>query len=333
MDSRFVVFPAKQSCELQTEPAPEAGPGQIVTKTRVSLVSIGTESWCYRGEFDPDTSWASWVRFPFRPGYSNVGEVVQVGEGVERFRPGDRVFSFARHQEFAAHPADSPTLIRIPDEVSDEAAAWSKLATITQTGVRLGEHAMGDAAAVVGAGPIGQLVCQYLRVLGLREILVIDLAEPRLEIAAAHGATQTFCGSAADAQEFVKQHTDGRLADVVYDVTGHYAVLPLALKLVRNHGTLVLLGDSPHPSKQHLTQDVLARQVRIRGSHNENLPPQHAYWTFPKQAELFLTYVRRGQMRVDDLITHKVKPEDAPTLFADLQKDRGAALGVLFDWR
>jgi len=333
MQSRNIVFTAPKTCEVRTEPMADAGPGQVVTQTLVSLMSTGTESWCYRCQFDPDSNWASWVKHPFAPGYSNVGEVVQVGDGVDEFKTGDRIFSLTHHRELVKHEAGSPMLVRIPDDVSDEDASWCKLATITQTGVRMGEHTMGDTAAVVGAGPIGQLVTQYLRLLGLREIIVVDMAQKRLDVALAHGATQAFCGSAADAVDFVKECTDGALADVVYDVTGHYAVFPMALKLVRDHGTLVLLGDSPEPSKQHLTGDVLTRQLKVRGSHNERLPAGQAHWTYLKQAELFLTYLRRGQMHVGDLVTHRFKPEDAPQVYADLQQDRSETLGVIFDWR
>jgi threonine dehydrogenase-like Zn-dependent dehydrogenase len=120
---------------------------------------------------------------------------------------------------------------------------------------------------------------------------------------------------------------------VVYDVTGHYAVLPMALKLAKDFGRVVLLGDTPHPSRQHLTQDVLARQVTIIGTHNVKLQPEYAWWTSSRQIRLFYQYVGRGQMRVADLITHRFQPEEAPQAYDMLQSDRGATLGVLFDWR
>lgn len=333
MKSTSIAFTGPRRAELLQEDVPEPGPGQVTVQTLVSLISTGTESWCYRGEFDADTGWASWVKYPFYPGYSNVARVIKVGEGVAGLREGDRVFSMSNHRQLLNLSADSRNVIKLQDDISDEAAVWSKLATITQTGVRLGEHAMGDAAVVIGLGPIGQLVVQYLRALGLWEVLAIDTAQARLDVALKHGATQAFCGSAGDAKPFVEQHTDGRLADVVYDVTGHYAVLPLALRLVRDFGTLVLLGDSPHPSRQCLAPDLLTRQIKLRGSHNEKLPPAHEAWVFPRQVRLFHEYVRRSHMRVHDLITHHFRPQDAPRVYDGLQRDRTETLGVVFDWR
>jgi threonine dehydrogenase-like Zn-dependent dehydrogenase len=95
----------------------------------------------------------------------------------------------------------------------------------------------------------------------------------------------------------------------------------------------MLQGDCPHPSQQHLTFDVLTRQLRVLGTHNENLPPKLARWTAAKQAALYLRYVQRGQMQTADLITHRYKPEDAPDVYASLDADRGNSAGVLFDWQ
>src|ERR1051326_1597024 len=287
MKSKAIVFTAPRTAEFRSEELAPPAPGHMIVQTRGSLISTGTESWCYRGEFDADTGWANWVKHPFYPGYSNVGTVVQAGEGVKDFHEGDRVYSNASHRQFAAVPATPDRAVKLPDHASDEDATWSTLSYITQTAVRQAEYSMGDTAVILGLGPLGQLVTQYLRTIGLKEILAVDLAPKRLELAQAHGATQTFCGTAADADEFVKQHTEGRLADVVYDVTGHFSVFPQALKLVRQFGRMLLLGDSPHPSKQHLSQDLLRRQIRVIGTHNAALPPEHAHWTASRQILLF----------------------------------------------
>jgi len=330
MQSKNIVFTGKQQVELRSEEAPALPADGLLARTQVSLISTGTESICYRGEMDEGTHWANWVKYPFYPGYSNVAVVEEVGAAVQGFAPGDRIFSTANHRQIIAV---KPPVVKIPAGISDEEAAWSKLATIAQTAVRRAELRMGARVVVIGLGPLGQLLVQYARVVGAEEILAVDLAPGRLETAGAHGATQTFAGSATDALPFVQEHTDGRLADVVFDATGHYAVFPLALKLVRNFGTMMLTGDSPHPSKQTLRADVITRQVSIRGTHNENLPPDQAEWTPERQAQLFHAYVARGQMRVDDLITSRFSPAEAPDVYAMLLENRTETLGVLFDWR
>lgn len=333
MKSKAIVFSGPRQVELVQLDVREPGDREFTIQTLVTLISMGTELICYRGESDPGSHWHNWVKYPFYPGYSCVGRIIKVGEQVTDFHEGERIFFTISHRQFANISADQGNIIKIPACVSDEEASWCKLATITQTGVRLAEHVMGDTAVIIGLGPLGQLITQYLRVLGLREILVIDQIQPRLDRALKHGATAASCSSAADAKDFVLKHTDGMLADVVYDVTGHYAVFPMALQLARRFGKVILQGDSPHPSKQHLTPDVLTRQLCVIGSHNENLPPQYAYWTAKRQAQLFLQYLQRNQIQVSDLITHRFEPSKAAEVYAQLDRERGDSAGVIFDWR
>ena len=329
MESANIVLTGEQQVELKVEQAPEAPRGGLLVQTRVSLISTGTETICYRSEMDDGSHWQGWVKYPFYLGYSNVGTVVELGEDTEGFDIGDRVFSTCNHRQYAAVGGGA---IKIPEAVSDEAAAWSKLATITQTSIRRAELKMGARVVVIGAGPLGQLLTQYCRVMGPSEVMVIDTIDSRLEVAFAHGATQTFCGSAADAGSFVESYTDGAGADVVFDATGHFAVLPMGLRLARQFGTLMLTGDSPYPSKQVLTGDVLTRQVNIRGTHNEKLAPHLEDWSSTRQMQLFHTYLERGQMRTDDLITSRHPPSEAPKVYANLLENRAETIGVVFDW-
>jgi 2-desacetyl-2-hydroxyethyl bacteriochlorophyllide A dehydrogenase len=328
MDSSNIVMTGKERVEVRQEKIPPLPEDSLLVRTRMSLISTGTECICYRGDLEEGTHWAGWVRYPFYPGYSNVGTVEQVGTAVEGYQVGDRVFSTTHHRQY--HLV-KPPLTKIPESISDASASWSKLGTIAQTGVRRAELTMGARVVVIGLGPLGQLLTQYTRVMGAEEVLAIDPVESRLAVAAAHGATRTFAGSAADAVEFVEDHTAGHLADVVFDATGHYAVFPLALKLVRDFGTMMLIGDSPHPGRQVLTSDIVTRQITVRGSHNERLADERK-WTSFRQIELLYSYLERGQMRVDDLITARHAPGEAPDVYAKLLRDRAGTIGVAFDW-
>jgi threonine dehydrogenase-like Zn-dependent dehydrogenase len=98
---------------------------------------------------------------------------------------------------------------------------------------------------------------------------------------------------------------------------------------------LLLLGDAGTPSEQRLTSDVITRGVRIVGVHDGHIPGSETVdnrWTQKHQTELFFEYLRRGQMKVDDLITHRYAPDRAPEAYNMLQTDRSAALGVVFKW-
>ena len=188
---------------------------------------------------------------------------------------------------------------------------------------------------VIGAGILGQLVVQYVRVLGANRVIVIDPAPARLDMAAAHGATHTLAIASGDAEDAVADITDGRLADVVYDITGNAAVLPTAFPLARRFGKVLLLGDTGAPSEQRLTGDIIRRGVALVGAHSSNPPPvatDYAHWTHEHMTKLFFTYVARGQMQVEELITQRYAPQEAPAAYAMLTSDRSQAMGVQFDW-
>ena len=272
MKSTNIVLTGKQQVELRDEPVPELPPDGVAVRTRVSLISSGTETICYRGESDPGSHWHHWVRYPFYLGYSNVGVIEQIGAAVSGFAAGERVFTTANHHQVAVARG---TPVRIPDAVTDESAAWSKLATIAQTGVRRAQLAMGATVAIIGLGPLGQLLSQYARVMGAERVIAIDPLASRLDVAAPT-APPTGSPAAPATLPFVEELTGGARADVVFDATGHPPVLPLALPLAKRFGLVMLIGDAPNPSQQVLTSDVITRQISIRGTHNENLPGDQA---------------------------------------------------------
>ncbi|MDP6779502.1 MAG: zinc-binding dehydrogenase [Candidatus Latescibacteria bacterium] len=331
MKSLTITFPAPRTVELREEAVGDPGPGQVLLRTSVSLISTGTEGMCYRGDFDPDSFWG--VQYPHTPGYSNVGQVIKVGRDVERYQEGDRIFNVSSHRQYAIVDVDHPKIARLPESTPDEDAAWSWLAVVTQTGVRRSEQAMGETAAVIGLGPLGQFTVQYLRLIGLREVMAIDPIQHRLDLALAHGATSSYCGSAADAVGFVEELTDDQRADVVYDVTGNDQVFSMAQRLAKSLGTVALIGDAPHPSRQRLTHDVIRRQLRIVGTQNDLLPSQHAGWCAAEQIPLYYLYLQRGQMRVCDLVSHRFSPEEAREAYTMLEENRGETMGVVFCWR
>lgn len=328
-----IVFTGPGQAEFIEEPLPELGPRQLLIETRRSLISLGTELICYARNFDPNTHWDRWVKYPFHPGYSNAGRVLAVGDEVEEVRVGDRVASRTQHRQYAV--IDTTRMLPIPDGISDEDATWFGLAGIVQNAIRRAEHELGDDVAVIGLGPLGQLVVQYARLSGARRVIAIDPVAARLEVAAAHGATDTFAATVDEAHEAVRELTEGRLPDVVYDVTGHPASFPGALRLARRFGKVMLLGDAGRPTEQHLTSDLITRGLRVIGAHDNNPPPvatDHLHWTHRNMARLFFTYLERGQMRVGDLVTHRYEPREAQACYQGVLRDRSTALGVIFEW-
>ena len=334
--SQQILFTGKNAVEVATTSVSAPAAHEVQVRTRKSLISTGTECIVLGRLYAPGTHWDNWVQSQpdgFKPGYLNAGEVVAVGADVENLTVGDRVACRATHCQFFNVAAKDA--LPIPDGVSDEEAAWFGLAKITQVGVRRAEHRLGDAVVIIGLGLLGQLVTQYTRASGAREIIAIDTARARLEMARAHGATQTLEMGVQDARDSVMKLTEGRGADVVYDITGHPSVFAPALGLARRFGTLLLLGDTGSPGEQRLTSDVVTRGVKIVGAHDGHSISHVSdtdLWTEHNMERLFFTYVARGQMNVADLITDRFPALEAAQAYHLLQTDRSNVMGVILDW-
>lgn len=345
MKSKYVVFPKERAVDVWEDEVDVPGEGEILCLAERSLISIGTELHCLNGVFDPGTNWFDWVKYPFRPGYSMVGRVIGVGKGVPGIKEGDRVASYGFHQQYYTAQVinlqkryDIPEGIgpyRVPDGVSSEDATWRSLACTCQNAVRRAQFEFGEVVGVVGLGILGQLVVRYLAAGGARTLIAIDPAQQRLELARQGGATHTLQMGVAEAYEAVREITSGWMLDVVFDVTGHPATLAPCIQLARQLGRLVLLGDTPVPTQQHLGPGVVFNSVAILGIHGYMVPERttpFTPWTVDRMSGVFFDYLLSGQMQVVDLVTRRCSPMEAPEVYLGLLKDRSTDVGVIFDW-
>ncbi|MBC7078052.1 MAG: zinc-binding alcohol dehydrogenase [Synergistales bacterium] len=333
MKSVYVYFPEPNKVNVGEEEVSAPREGEILCQAEKSLISIGTETYCLRGVFDPGTNWASWVKYPFRPGYSMVGRVIDVGPGVKGCRVGDRVLASAPHQQFFKTTPERINLV--PESLSSEEATWGTLACTTQLAVRRAELALGETVGVVGLGMLGQLVVQYLWVAGARKIIAVDTIQSRLEVAKAHGATHVLNNTAEGARPQIAEITEGRMLDAVWDVTGHPSALAQCIQLLRKRGRVILTGDTPTPTQQHLGPGVVSNSISILGIHGSSSAPyfsEFTPWTRQEIIALFFDYVMQKRMCVDDLITHRHNPVEAPQVYERLIVNRSSSIGVIFDW-
>ncbi|MDI9498353.1 MAG: zinc-binding dehydrogenase [Bacillota bacterium] len=333
MQSWNLIYPEARQVELRRETVGDPAPDQVLVAMTRSLVSPGTELTCYRGVFDPDTNWAGWVQYPFYPGYSSAGRVVAVGSEVTEFEVGDRVSSAMSHQQFYALPASM--VEKIPAEISDEEAVWLSLLKVTQNVVRKCEVRLGDTVAVIGLGPVGQLVAQLARLSGAGQVIGIDPLGYRCEAARRCGATVTLTLEALAAEEPLLKLTGGTLADIVFDATGIADVLAAACKLARDYGRIGLVGDSPTPSQQHLGPGVVSRYLSILGAHgNMTAPGDGPFypWTEKRVNDISRLLIRQRRLELDSLVTHRISPHEAPELYRQLECRGVESIGVILDW-
>src|SRR5579871_5869647 len=126
--AEMIVFLEPQRAVIEKEEVHEPGDGEVLIQTIYTMLSTGTELTAYSGDFPREKSaWANYVRYPFRPGYSLVGEVVRVGPGVTQLQVGDHVFAHARHVSLIVQKAAQVS--RIPNGVSLEDATFASISS------------------------------------------------------------------------------------------------------------------------------------------------------------------------------------------------------------
>jgi len=337
MHSRRLVFSEPFHAEWRHEELPEPGAGELLIRTRKTLISIGTEMTAYTGNFPADSAWANWIRYPFgEVGYSNVGEVISLGSDVDGFDLGQRVASWGGHAiaNIQALEGVYAGVQAIPDAVSDEQAVFWQLGKTVLNGVRLAKIALGEAVVVIGVGIVGQLAVQYAHLCGAFPVIAVDLSPERLELARAHGATHILAGGRDEIVDEVTEITRGRLADVVFEATGNQHVIPPSLRLARRLGRIIILGSPQGKVEIDFHDEVHTMGLQIIGAHVSTHPhvaTPFNLWTAERNGELFFDLVMNDRLRVDDLITHRYLWQDAPSAYAMLHDNRLQALGVLLE--
>ncbi|MEI8248461.1 MAG: zinc-binding dehydrogenase [Lentisphaerota bacterium] len=322
-----IVFTGKGELKIEEFSLAAQSDNQVTVRTICSLISTGTELIVLNRMFDPGTHWDNWIKYPFYPGYAAMGEIIAAGKNVSGLKPGDKVVHRGGHASAAV--IDEAQCFPVPDSIKPETACWFALAKIAAMSIPAAHYGIGSSVAVIGAGPVGQMASRWALSAGAEPVILIDTVPMRLEMARRGGAVNTICATAGDAIDEIKKINNGNLPDVVIDSTGHAAVFANALKIVRSHGRLVLLGDTGSPGQQHLSPDVIMRGLTIAGAHDIH---ENDNWNSRKIISLFFQFCQSGRFNVDGLISHRFSPADCVKAYATAGERRAETMGLLFDW-
>ncbi|MBN1808002.1 MAG: zinc-binding dehydrogenase [Planctomycetes bacterium] len=328
-----VVFNGPGKVSLEETEIPRPGRGEVLVRNLRTLISTGTELTILSGEFPAGSEWASYGKYPFIPGYSGVGVVEAVGEGVDESLVGGRFECYSTHSAYCAVAANG--LYPVPDGVDSEEAAFATIAQIVFNGVRRGGPEWGETAVVYGCGLLGQLAVRALRLAGVLPVVGVDLSAWRLGLLPKDSGVLGLNPEAGGIEDAVREATGGRMADMVFEVTGAPAAIAGEMRLLRKGGRMVMLS-SPRGTSEFDFHDMCnCPSVSIIGAHISSHPSCSTLdnpWTRARHAEFFFELVGRGEMDVRPLISHVGEYADAPGLFESLLGDRSGAMGVILDW-
>ena len=355
-------------------PAPTCRPGGVLVRSLFSLISTGTEmmkvneasmSTVGMARARPDqvrkvldqvqqqgivTTYKKVMNKldSYTPlGYSLCGVVTEVGKGVEEFNVGQLVACAGNEQALHAENNFVPVNLcaAVPDGVAPEHAAFATVASIAMHGVRRAEVQLGETAAVIGLGLVGQLVVRLLVAAGV-QVVGVDPVDGRCRLAEKAGAA--LAGSPSDLDTLVRglaAITSGRGADHIFLAAGGHTNGPVeaAVKLARDRARVVDIGkmklDLPWNAYYEKELDVRFSRSYGPGRYDSryelegiDYPVGYIRWTEKRNLESFLELLARNSLEVASLIDGVFPFKDAPKVYSDLKDGTLKAVGVLLEY-
>jgi L-iditol 2-dehydrogenase len=307
---------------IEEMPVPQIGPGELLV--RVAACGI-----CGSDVME----WYRLDRAPLVLGHEIGGQVVAVGEGVEKYKEGDRITAAHHvpcntcHYCLSGHHTVCDTLRRtnfdpgglaeyirlsaihvdrgvflLPNEVSYEEATFVEpLACVLRAQRRAGLRP-GSSVLVIGSGIAGLLHVQLACALGAGRLMATDISDYRLEAARRFGAEATFQAD-EDLPARIREVNEGRLADFVIVCTGAKSALLQVLEMVERGGTVLFFA----PTDPGVTIPVSINELFFR----RDTTLTTSYAGSPADYQTALRLVRAGNLPVRQMITHRFSLAEA----------------------
>ena len=340
--TKAIVFLNPQEIEIQEHQLQSLGPRDILTRTIYSMVSPGTELRAWAGGYSADSP------FPTIPGYSSVGEIVEVGAEVAGYRSGDLVscrgpqpvpgISHAwggqsSRQIFRAVGETRPVLLPAGADPLDYVIA--EIAAISLRGADAALPQAGEQALVVGQGLIGAFSAAWLVGAGCR-VVVTDMEQARLDRAAGWGVAATVPAGEPDAEARLAALLPTG-ADIVVESSGaapgvHLAHRMLA-KLPRTWAEplTAFRGNWPRLVYQAVYKEPIPHSPAF-------MPGEGASVLAPRDRGLedrlkVVDSIRTGRIQTAPFLDRVLSYSEAAEAYRGLRDEKGRYFSVVFDWR
>ncbi len=340
---KALVNTAPYVLEVQDWPVPAFGPDDVLIRVKACGI-CGSDVKGYSGKTGRRQP-------PIIMGHEAAGVVEAVGERVEGFAPGDRVAfdstvyclrcryclsghvnlcanrqvvgvsegTYRRHGAMAEYVVVPHWVtIHLPDNLSYEQAALIETVSIGVHAANRTPVVLNDTAVVVGAGGVGLVAMQAIRLKGAGKVIVTDLSEARLALAKEMGADVTIRADVPDLLEALRAETGPEGADVVLEAVGVQPTIDNALAITRKGGVLSLIGNVT-PRVSFDLQSIVSREITLYGVCASN-------GEYAACADL----IASGRMKVDALISDTARLEDGQAVFDRLYQGVEDNIRTLF---
>ncbi len=266
------VMTAPGKIEFRELPVPELKPGEVLVKV-MKIGVCGSDIHVFHGEH-PFTS------YPVTQGHEVSGEISRLGEGVTQLMVGQKVTIQpqvvcgecypCRHGRYnlceelkvmgfqtagtASHfyAVEAGKVTPIPEQVSFDEGAMVEPLAVAVHALRQAGDIKGTKIAVLGAGPIGNLVAQAAKGLGAGQVLITDISDTRLKKAKECGVDYCVNTRVTDLGEAMQNAFGPDKADIIYDCAGNNVTMGQAIKYARKGSVIILVAVFAGPAQVDL---------------------------------------------------------------------------------
>ncbi|MFX1345228.1 MAG: zinc-binding dehydrogenase [Promethearchaeota archaeon] len=335
-----VIFEGKHKISIKDDlMKPEINPDEVLIKVKkVGICGTDVGSYVTGGPYFPGKI----------IGHEFSGEIVEIGEKVRKLKIGNRVtanpqipcfecYYCTHYQEnmckiqnnslgITEHGAmrdyinvKAERVHILTNNVSYEDGAIVEPLSVAINAVQESGFKIGNSATIIGAGPIGLMVIQVLRVSGAQKIFVLEPVESKQIKAVELGADKAF---KPDAWNKIVRLTDKLGPDHVYDCVGLSSTISTSLSLIKKGGCITVIG--MHDSTYELKNAglLIINNITIKGVYG------YKQETFRTAINL----LEQGIIKSDNIITNRIKIEKVPQMFEKLANPPHDELKVIVDF-
>lgn len=321
---KAAVVCANEDVQYLEYEEPTPGPGEVKVKVRASGIC---------GSDIPRVLHNGVHFYPIVLGHEFSGDVVEIGEGVTKVKPGAHVsgaplkpcmkcedcqngnFSLCKHYSFigSREQGSNADYVVIPEQnavvydpsISYEQAAMFEPSTVALHGLLQNEYQGGQYVAVLGGGTIGMFTMQWAKIFGSRKVVVFDISEERLELAKRLGADAVINTTNENYMQEAMELTGGKGYGYVFETAGQIPTMHMAFELAGNKANVCFIG-TPHEELTFtpaMWENMNRKEFHLTGSWMSYSAP------FPgKEWELTAHYFATGQLKFDPGFIYKKVP-------------------------
>ncbi len=328
---RMMTWHGGDKFTLDQVPEPEARPGKVVVK--IDTVGIcGTDVHITQGLF-PQTP-------PKVLGHEGSGIIVEVGEGVEKSRIGERVvlnvtsgcgvceacktwsvsrcenagISSGMFTQYSTAHADAA--LKIPDDLDLELAALTEPASCCLSGAEMMNITDNAVGVVIGGGIMGLFTLAFLKRRGVETMVMSEPVAARREMARQFGADLLHDPADGDLTEFIKDHNGGHGANIAAEVVGRPALVAKCVEVVRPRGQVLMIGVVPEGAPLPVDlYDMHYREITLKGA-------------FGRGNVFARTPAEIGKLNLEGVISRRYELQDVAQAIVDSGEGKGVKLVI-----